>query len=697
MSANWSGSIYMAHLDSARKPLSIVLLRTRSRSSQLSAVHLKRNFLTSPRTQESLQFLDDDTAEVKNPVKGNTKRRVKQVQVQSIALMQGGHGTVVRNKQRPSKAPPPPPPPSVRTMDKESVNKEIKKIESTLSSLRSRIDHLISEYAVVKYSYISKRISQCAKGIQTLEKNRVLIGQKLLQNLNDELHTGHTEIHNLQIRVILLMADIVLPQISLIERLEKELVEPLFSGIQRAKANLEGIFGYREKFDALHALCSDIMVNLLRMREDFSILRQSMPFLRSRLGSHEKQLRLIAGVFLGESHFYRYAYRRKIMYHYQGSWPFPLLINGVEAYELRRQLQRSDEAVRKKVQKSRHDRPEIAHTQGMGAAVITPQPAEERAHLSRLYRYSHSTQLEAVYFPGPASQDRPIDELDRQQLDVMAPFILVDEGGPTISGILYYLSRVSVPILASRLGEQRATKYEKFLFDCKYEWRDIRAAYRSLFVSTWELNWLRLLAEHKLSWLGEPNIYKEKGLFSVSNPLSQDRNLFREWAKKVGAQRELCLSLGNMAKSRSAMLAHGRRLTRVSRSKGQTTTSTSQTTTSTSQATTSTGQATTLRRRGLPARRAAAVSKLWSAPSTASRRLVRSRAIRFPKPKMALKQKERNLSRVRRTRLKSTKYQLNSTKIAARIRRTPLPTGKTAALISELETFGPQSEKGRGG
>ena len=158
MSVNWSGSIYMAHLDSARKPLSIVLLRTRSRSSQLSAVHLKRNFLTSPRTQESLQFLDDDTAEVKNPVKGNTKRRVKQVQVQSIALMQGGHGTVVRNKQRPSKAPPPPPPPSVRTMDKESVNKEIKKIESTLSSLRSRIDHLISEYAVVKYSYISKRI-----------------------------------------------------------------------------------------------------------------------------------------------------------------------------------------------------------------------------------------------------------------------------------------------------------------------------------------------------------------------------------------------------------------------------------------------------------------------------------------------------------------------------------------------------------
>ncbi|RJE27342.1 hypothetical protein PHISCL_00352 [Aspergillus sclerotialis] len=672
MSANQSGSVYMASLGSARKPLSIVLLRTRSGSPQISAVYLKRKFVTSPRTQESLQFLDDDIGEVKKPVKGNAKRRVKQVQVQSIALMQGGHGTVVRNNQQHSKVPLPP----ILTMDKESLNRKIKNLESVISSTYSRIDQLISEYAVAKYSYISTQISACAREIQSLEKTRVRIGQTIIQNLSAELRTRRTEIHNLQIKVVLLMGDIVLPQISFIERLEKELVEPLLSGIQRAQANLKEIFGFNDKFDALHALSSDIMENLLRMREDVSILSKSMPFLETCFESHKRQLRLITTAFSGASHHYRYAYRRRIMYHYQGSWPFPLLINEVEACDLRRQLQRRDRALGQKIHKSRHNRPKIAHTQGTGAAVITSQPAEERVHLSRLYKYSHSIQLEAVYFPGPRFQDHPIVELDRRQFDVMAPFILVDEGGPAISTISDYLSRVSVPTLASRLGEQRATKYQKFFFDFNYEYRDLRATYRKWFVSTWELNWLRLMAEHKLSRLGEPNICKEKGLFSVSNPLSQDRNLFREWAKKVGVQRELNLALKKITRSRSALLGRGRRLTHISRLSRPT------------------RQATTLRRRRVSLRRAVAVSKPGSALSTASRRLVRSPVTRFLRVKKALKQKERNFSRVPRTGFKSTKHQPKHIKTASR--RATSPTGETARLIRKMESLRLGFETSRG-
>ena len=244
--------------------------------------------------------------------------------------MQGDQGTIVWKKQRRRARLPP-----FLTMSKATLEKKIKTIEDCLSSVRSCVDKFISEYADVSYSYISSQISQCAREIQSLKKERVKIGEDMLHKLNIELGVRRAEIHKLRIEVALLMGDIFLPRISLIERLEKELIEPWVSGIQRAKAGLKELYGLHDKYESLYALHFALLDNLLRMQKDALILSRNNPAWKSRLSPHKEQLLLSHGSFMSELHLYRFAYRRKIIYHHQGSWPLPLLMNEVDRLVLK--------------------------------------------------------------------------------------------------------------------------------------------------------------------------------------------------------------------------------------------------------------------------------------------------------------------------------------------------------------------------
>ena len=269
--------------------------------------------------------------------------------------------------------------------------------------------------------------------------------------------------------------------------------------------------------------------------------------------------------------------------------------------------------------------------------------------------------MEAFYFPRPGSQS-PVDEFHRRQLDVLAPFILVDEGGPAIACIANYLRHVSVPILASSLGEERVSQLRKTMNNFNSEYRNIRAAYRKEFALIWELNWMRLMAEHQLLKLGEPNPYIEKGLFSVSEPLGEDRDLFRGWVKKVEAQRHLKFSLQEETKRRRELLVNGR--LPVSRP---------------------CSHVTTLDRRRVSLRRAKGVSKWRSATSTPSRRLVNKRATQYPKVKRVSQKKGQNFSRASKWRAKSNKRSPKHMKTARTIGTVTSPTTETAMPINKQE------------
>jgi hypothetical protein len=382
---------------------------------------------------------------------------------------------------------------------------EVNEVERRLSLFRSMFDQLVFEYCHLKYSPLATNISQAEQETRLLTSQAVAILEQLRSAYVRQKRELRWRIMNMIEHLVAISGRQKLVEIV---RLKNELFAPTISARRRVDAALEVHYALEHGYVNLLTLTNKVTSNLHGLYGRLRLFQRNLAFpsiFRELFKEYGEAFWSIQIKYREASHLYRTAFyqRRLSQTQFAEAWPFGSSLTISD----RRRLSR----IRSK------SKLKGANNSRRGG----PAPEDDLADMKEFY------------FPQSGSQRSHLLELHRRQLDVMAPFFLVDMGMLALKKEFDCSMGIALRELHGMnfsIADLKQLKSNLRMLGMDY--MDRRGRFITGYIAVAHTNWLRLKAEERLRRLGGWGPSDQKSLV-VSKPVTRNLVLFRGWARKL--------------------------------------------------------------------------------------------------------------------------------------------------------------------
>lgn len=415
--------------------------------------------------------------------------------------------------------------------------RERRRIECALAALPPW-SAAVEEYCTLKYAELEAELARCAQLNRQLEHEYCQIRFAkvpeieasvawLVESVPEFSREFRRAKFALDVATVEFKVALLADSSCELEReLREEFLEPRASARRKIDDLLNPVIALHEHYIQLKRMFEPVLDNGYLIRRDLSLLAHHAHEIPERRTAYKRHMNAISrslGALSAEGHYFRFWHllRKRMESSCAAAW-YPSLLRAYATFP--------------------HETKAKAFQASL-AALVSPEGDRKPSnfglddYLPVYIKLLQRFYLERLGTPQPPRS--PKLNIQWRQLDVMAPFDLVMATASTLADEVKAL-RISLsfsfPNLWSKLDPTTRSRHRERLTEFLIGFLEHRSSFNDQLELFRAVNWMRLLSENRLHALGEPDTSRERGLFTVPKPLSQDPRHFIQWTLDIDAE-----------------------------------------------------------------------------------------------------------------------------------------------------------------